>query len=384
MVSTPRTISLSAAPFFFFWQYRARIFTHTRTYATLSQTHTRTDKAFSQRTMSPKPVILDHDGGHDDLVALALLLGNPDTVKVIGCVVTDADCYVEHAFDVSGKVMALMHVEEQTPLFPLAKTSFKGVNPFPSEWRWNAKNMEDLPCVNIPKHQAVWEAVRAENDALVGEELMAKLVMESPEKVTICVTGPLSCVAWCVEKYGEQFTRNVEECIVMGGAVDVKGNVFLDDRTDGSAEWNIFWDPAAAQTVLTCPHLKTVLFSLDSTNSVPVTSAVVQRFGAQNEYLLSQFVGAAWASCTHFELMRPGDGYYAWDVLTAAYAIDKAIAEVEPVAVEVVVEAGSPSEGQTRRLATGSVSGNTLMAKNTKADVFYDMVMASTRRCLSK
>lgn len=39
-----------------------------------------------------KPVILDHDGGHDDLVALALLLANPDKVKVIGCIVTDADC----------------------------------------------------------------------------------------------------------------------------------------------------------------------------------------------------------------------------------------------------------------------------------------------------
>ncbi|KPI87733.1 hypothetical protein ABL78_3206 [Leptomonas seymouri] len=334
--------------------------------------------------MSPKPVILDHDGGHDDLVALALLLGNPEAVKVIGCVVTDADCYVEHGFNVSGKLMALMSAQEGTPLFPIGKTSFKGVNPFPSEWRWSAKNMEDLPCVNIPKHVAIWDAVRGANNALVGEELMAKLVMESPEKVTICVTGPLSCVAWCVEKYGEAFCKNVEECIVMGGAVDVKGNVFLNNRTDGSAEWNIFWDPPAAKTVLTCPHLKVVLFSLDSTNSVPVSSPMVQQFGAQNEYLLSQFVGAAWATCTHVELMHPGDGYYAWDVLTAAYAIDKSLAEVEPVELEVVVEANHPSEGRTTRLPAGSAAGNTVMVKNTKADFFFRMVMSSTRRCLPK
>ncbi|KAG5499433.1 hypothetical protein JKF63_07996 [Porcisia hertigi] len=331
--------------------------------------------------MPPKLVILDHDGGHDDLVALALLLGNPDSVKVIGCIVTDADCFVDHAFNVSGKVMAMMHAREATALFPVAKTSFKGVNPFPSEWRWNAKNMEDLPCVNIPQHVAIWEAVRAENDALVGEEVMAQLVMSSAEKVTICVTGPLSCVAWCIEKYGERFCKNVEECIIMGGALDVKGNVFIDGRTDGSAEWNIFWDPAAAKTVLTCPHLRSVLFSLDSTNSVPVTSEVVQKFGTQNEYLLSQFVGSAWASCTHFELMRPGDGYYAWDVLTAAYAIDRRVVEVEAVSVDVVVGKNAPNEGQTRRAADGVVSGNTFVAKKPNADMFYRMVMESARRC---
>lgn len=331
--------------------------------------------------MPPKPVILDHDGGHDDLVALALLLGNPELVKVIGCVVTDADCFVEHAFNVSGKVMAMMHAEEETELFPVAKTSFKGVNPFPSEWRWSAKNMEDLPCVNVPEHLAVWEDVRAQNDALVGEEVMAQLVMASPEKVTICVTGPLSCVALCIEKYGEAFCKNVEECIIMGGAVDVRGNVFIDGRTDGTGEWNIFWDPPAAKTVLGCPHMKTILFSLDSTNSVPVSSPVVQRFGAQNRFLLSQFVGSAWASCTHHELVRPGDGYYAWDVLTAAYAIEHGMAELEAVPLEVIVDANAPNEGQTRRAAAGVPAGNTFVARNTNADLFYNMVFDSVRRC---
>ncbi|GET90577.1 inosine-adenosine-guanosine-nucleosidehydrolase, putative [Leishmania tarentolae] len=331
--------------------------------------------------MPPKPVIIDHDGGHDDLVALAVLLGNPEAVRVIGCIVTDADCFVDQAFNVSGKLMAMVHASGGTDLFPVAKTSFKGVNPFPSEWRWSAKNMDDLPCANVPEHLAIWNAVRDQNDALVGEEVMAQLVMSSPEKVTICVTGPLSCVAWCIERYGEEFCKNVEECIIMGGAVDVTGNVFIDNRTDGTAEWNIFWDPTAAKTVFTCPHLKKIIFSLDSTNSVPVTSEVVQKFGAQNKYLLSQFVGSAWASCTHFELMRPGDSYYAWDVLTAAYAIDRRLADVEAVSLEVVMDANAPNEGQTRRAADGAPFSNTYIAKNTKADMFYQMVMNSVRCC---
>lgn len=332
---------------------------------------------------APKPVILDHDGGHDDLVALTLLLANPEKIKVIGCIVTDADCFVEHGFQVSGKLMALMHREEGIDLFPIGCTSFKGVNPFPSDWRWNARNMSDLPSMNTPESVALWKELEAQNQKLVGEQLLADLVMQSPEKVTICVTGPLSSVAWCIDKYGEAFTSKVEECIIMGGAVDVRGNVFLDGRTDGTAEWNIFWDAQAAKTVLSCPHMRNILFSLDSTNHVPVNSEVVQKFGAQNQYLLSQFVGSAWSCCTHFELMRPGDGYYAWDVLTAAYAIDPTIAEVDPVALDVIVEQ-CPSEGRTKR-ATGEATGPlTFVAKNTKAAVFYDIVMRSTRKCLVK
>lgn len=328
--------------------------------------------------MSKKPVsvFLDHDGGHDDLVALALLLGNAEKVKVVGCTVTDADCYKEHAFNVTGKLMTLMHLEEGTDEFPIGMTSFSGVNPFPSEWRWSAKNMEDLPCVNVPKHEALWIQWKEKNKKHIGEELLANTVMNSKEKVTVCVTGPLSTVAWCIEKYGERFTHNVEACVIMGGAVDVKGNVFETGK-DGSAEWNIFWDPPSAKTVFSCPSLKKLLFSLDSTNAVPVTSRVVRKFGSQNNFLLSQFVGSAWASCTHFELIRPDDCYYAWDVLTAAYVVDPLLATVELVDLQVVVTKGA-DEGRTEK--THTQNNNLLLVRSIDRDGFYELVFSSMKK----
>nr|AGU68067.1 purine nucleosidase [Strigomonas culicis] len=329
-------------------------------------------------SLVPIPVFLDHDGGHDDLVALALLLGNADKVKVVGCTVTDADCFKEHAFNVTGKLMTLMHMEEGVELFPIGVTSFSGVNPFPSEWRWSAKNMEDLPCVNIPKHDAMWSTLKEQYRNCVGEELLANTVMQSEKKVTICVTGPLSSVAWCIDKYGEQFTNNVEACVIMGGAVDVKGNVFEEGR-DGSAEWNIYWDPPAAETVFSCPSLKKVVFSLDSTNSVPVISSVVRRFGAQNDYLLSQFVGSAWASCTHYEVMRPDDCYYAWDVLTAAYVVDPQLAVLDPVDLRVVVTK-SAQEGRSQRI--DGHGNNLLLVRSIDRDGFYELVYASMKKAL--
>lgn len=325
----------------------------------------------------PKSVIFDHDGNHDDFVSLALLLANPGKVKVIGCICTEADCFVNDAFSVTGKLMCLVNERMNVPFFPIGISSFKGVNPFPLLWRCHAKNVDDLPCLNIPKHIATWNEVKSRSENLVGEQLLADLVMNSPDKVSICVTGPLSNVAWCIEKYGRKFTDNVEECVIMGGAVDVKGNVFEPNK-DGSAEWNIYWDAPAAKVVFGCPHLRNVLFSLDSTNSVPVRSPFVQRFGGQNDYLLSQVVGSIWAMCTDREILHKGDGYYAWDVLTACYIIDPSMAEVEPVALDVVTEK-TASEGRTFRSKKNGPQ--TFLAKNVNVDRFQEMVLSSMRAC---
>lgn len=317
-------------------------------------------------------VILDHDGGVDDLVALALLLTQPENVRVVGCVVTDADCYVDHAHSVSGKLASMMYHKSGKSFqpFPIAKSSLKGIHPFPHDWRVDAKKMDDLPCLNVPQYAKAWkEDFLSEK---LGEELLAELVMNSTQLVSICVTGPLSNVAHCIEKYGKKFTDNVKEVVIMGGAVDVGGNVFVDG-CDKSAEWNIYWDAKSAKTVLESPLLegKNKLFSLDATNHVPVTSEYVQTFGSILPNLLANFIGSSWAQCTHLSLLGAGHEYYAWDVLTAAYIIDNSLASLQRVAIEVVAEVGSPSEGQTKRSEQGT---NVLVATNIDSSKFYKMV----------
>jgi len=238
-----------------------------------------------------------------------------------------------------------------------------------------------LPCLNIPEYSSVWARLREKNKALVGEQLMADLVMNSPEKVTICVTGPLSSVAWCIERYGEKFTRNVERCVVMGGALDVKGNVFVKGK-NGTAEWNIFWDPPAAKAVLENPPFETVLFALDATNHVPIHSRNVHPYAMTNEYLLSQFVGSVYSRCTHIEYMRPGDGYYAWDVLTAAYIIDPKLCALKRVDVEVIVDQSNPCEGRTKNKGTGN--SMLRLPIDIKSERFFTLCYESVKRGIQK
>jgi purine nucleosidase len=52
----------------------------------------------------------------------------------------------------------------------------------------------------------------------------------------------------------------------MGGALRVPGNV-REPHTDGSAEWNAFWDPAALGGVWDS-SVPLVLVPLDATNKV--------------------------------------------------------------------------------------------------------------------
>lgn len=324
---------------------------------------------------APKPVILDHDGGVDDLVALALLLANPEKVKVIGCVVLDADCYVKDAYSCSGKLAALVRRKSgnKVPAFPIAKSTLSGVHPFPHEWRVDAKKMDDLPCLNIPQYCDGWEAEFGSDRP--GQDLLADLVMNSDAPVSLCVTGPLTNVAYCLEKHGEPFAKRIGELVIMGGAVDVEGNAF-EKATDRSAEWNIYWDAPSAKKVLESPLLsdKVRLFSLDATNHVPVTSDVVQRFGAMHDHLMAVFIGSGWAQCTFLHTDAYGLGYFAWDVLTAAFVVEPDFIEMEPIPVRVHDAANTPSEGRTERHAEGVVIQ---VAKTISVERFYSLVFAA-------
>ena len=372
-----------------------------------------------------KKVILDHDGGIDDLVALAILAAFHEQFDLIGVICIDADCFIDPAVEVSGKLLAAMqhygrikaggdaatNPFESLGAVPIGRSTLTAVHEFPREWRADAIKMNDLPCVNTPAVLAQWEANKRhevyctanegageEKKHVAGEELLAELVMKkgSPtDKVTICVTGPLSNIGYCIAKYGKAFTDNIEDIVVMGGAVDVEGNVFestTEKRGHSFAEWNIYWDAPAAKVALECPHVRNVLFALDATNHVPVNSAFVKRFGEQKEgSFLSEFIGSSWAMCAFFEIVYGQEhAYYAWDALTAAWCARPSIAEgLEKVPIRVVVasdpEVGIKQEGRTQRLtaeeaaAAGNAS-NVLLPTKVHSAEFYDMMLEVAAR----
>jgi purine nucleosidase len=363
--------------------------------------------------LPPIPVVLDHDGGVDDLIALLLLAsataaplpGMARRVELIGTTILDADCFAKPTGELCRRLLCAF--AEVSPAMarvpvgvsPIAAPAIK----FPDAWRKDCLAMLDLPCLHTAKVDA---ALAATTPALAaaagaaagahgvdeqGHELLARLVMDSPRPVAVVVTGPLSNVAYALRKYGERFARNVHDVYVMGGAVHVAGNVVGADLApdhppvDGSAEWNIAWDAVAAREVLESPLLRRkLLYSLDATNHVPVTSAFVRSFGkvvapgTATPTQLASFCGAAWATTTFLEfLFGAARGYYAWDVLTSAGLLVPSIVSYVPTRITVDAQRGGPSEGRTAPVAAGAdaAAGAVVhVASDIDAQRFYELV----------
>ena len=99
----------------------------------------------------------------------------------------------------------------------------------------------------------------------------------------------------------------------MGGALNVSGNVEQEFALehDGTAEWNVFWDPIAAQQIWET-SIPITLCPLDITNTVPVTRDFIHQLAQQRRYPLSDLAGMCYALATP-------QAYSCWDILATAY-----------------------------------------------------------------
>jgi purine nucleosidase len=251
--------------------------------------------------MSKQLVLMDHDGGVDDYLATALLM-TMGHVQPLGIVVTPADCYIQPAVSATRKILDLMGCSH----VPVAESSVRGINPFPHLYRRDSFIVDHFPILNQG------ETIRTTLVSETGQDFMVRMLLEASEPVTLMVTGPLTTVATALDA-APNIESKIKEIIWMGGALNVPGNVekSIEAGHDGSAEWNVYWDPVSAQRVWQT-QIPIVMCPLDITNNVPVTSEFVRQLAKQRLYPLSDLAGQCYA------LVIPQD-YYFWDLLATAY-----------------------------------------------------------------
>jgi purine nucleosidase len=309
--------------------------------------------------MSPpsRLVLMDMDGGVDDLMALALLLTIPD-VEVIGVLVTPADCYLEPALSATRKLLALRQRTE----IPVAGSQVRGQNPFPALFRKDAFIVDLLPALN----DRDWEEPPLASEE--GSAFLIRRLQETPRPVTLLVTGPLTHLAEALaQEPGLAYA--VEELLWMGGALDVPGNVdpLLEPGHDRTAEWNAYWDPPAVQKVLHS-SIPIRMFPLDVTEKVPVTPDLVRRLARQRHYPLSDLAAQAYATVAW-------SGYCMWDVLTTAWLARPELFTFEDMEIEVELE--GRSQGRIRRRPGGR---RVQVATRVDVERFYAFVLEAWAR----
>ena len=284
--------------------------------------------------MSRRLVLMDHDGAIDDFLSLMLLL-TMDEVEMLGVVVTPADCYIEAGTSVSRKILGLMKRND----ISVAKSTVRGINPFPPDFRRDCKIIDNFPILN-ESDRALPSVVD-----ISGQKFIVEQLKKATELVTLMVTGPLTTVAEAIATE-PSITDKIGEIIWMGGAFSVPGNVQFNyaHEQDGAAEWNVFWDSIAAKQIWDT-NIPITVCPLDLTNSVPVTSEFIRQLAQQRQYPLSDLAGLC------YSLAIPQD-YYFWDILATAYL-------ARPELYQTVVR-------ETDIVTTGASQGRTIIKSGGK------------------
>ncbi len=274
----------------------------------------------------PLDVVIDHDGGVDDLIAMSLLMKSR-TARLHAVTICPADSYLEPATRATQLWLDRLGGDHIT----IAQGHSEGTNPFPADWRKDAER--------ALKTRAMTNAITTNRNPVIAEDAAHHLVsVLSKGKFVILETGPLTNIADAL-KLDPSIKDHITRIYVMGGAVRVPGNV-VEKGHDGSAEWNIYNEPKAAADVI-ASGVPVTLIALDATNHVPLTEKFVQRLEAQPS-AASQLAAQAW------QLVLPRDGafqYYFWDTLTAAALLDQSVVNVEPMRVRVITDGAS--QGRT-------------------------------------
>lgn len=243
-----------------------------------------------------QPVVIDTDMAPDDWLAILYLLGRSD-VDVLAITVTGAG--EAHCLPGTRNALNLAALAGR-PEIPVAcgrETPLEGEHAFPAEWR---ERVDDLLGLTLPENNR-------ETSGESAVELLTRIIQGSPQKVHLITLGPLTNVGEALEAE-PGLVMNLEMITVMGGAVEVPGNIGTSSNIENEAAgWNFYVDPRAAAEVFTSGAPIT-LVPLDATNYVPVTMEFYKRLEKDRTTSVAEFV---------YRVLEDKRNTFVWELITS-------------------------------------------------------------------
>jgi len=270
-----------------------------------------------QGAMAAASLLIDADPGKfsDDSVAIVMCLRSPAKVSVRGVTIVSGNVwaqdgfrYVRDTFSAVGK-WPLVHLGAQRPLVHTPEMSKK------------QGPLEFAGAFAEPEPERQRETA--------GDFLMNEL---ERRPATVLAIGPLTNIARILEMR-PALAQRIERLVIMGGAVDVAGNVTK------SAEFNFWFDPEAARAVFRSP-VKKLLVPLDVCNQAVVTRRHFDEIAAEDTPVTRLYRESFGNTYPGF-LTKPDARTFLWDELAAALVIDPSIAtRIETRKLDVETEFG--------------------------------------------
>jgi len=286
--------------------------------------HTNADTRDTTPLPPVRQVIIDTDMAVDDWFAILYLLQKPE-VNVLAITVTGTG--EAHCEPGVKNALGLVKLANHAPI-PVAcgvEISLRGNNVFPDSFRDSVDSMLgiQLPPGSNPS---------TTNDAV---DLIAEVLENTSSTVDILVLGPQTNLAEFVTKYPDLKSK-VGKIYLMGGAVNVPGNVASWIEGNAHAEWNIYIDPYAANKVFES-GIPVVMIGLDATNQSRLTMEFYEKVKEEAKTQEAEFVTEVLGQMQSF--IESGNWYF-WDPMAAAIMLDESLAAFKDQPIHVVEEPG--------------------------------------------
>jgi inosine-uridine nucleoside N-ribohydrolase len=272
--------------------------------------------------MTPTPIILDCDPGHDDAIALLLALASPE-LELLGVTTVSGNQTLDKT---TANALRLLEFTGRTevPVHAGADRPFVRTRDVAAHVHGESGlDGPDLPPASTTARDR--HAV----------DFIAEQIREREGRLTLVPTGPLTNVALLFALHPDAIPERI---VLMGGAVG-EGN-----RTP-AAEFNIWADPEAAQRVFAA-GLDTTMIGLDVTHRALITDEHTERLRAAGR--VGRMVAELMDFYSRFHRTRYPDlpGSPMHDPVCVAHVIEPGLLDVRDAYIEVDCSTG-PSRGRT-------------------------------------
>jgi purine nucleosidase len=285
-------------------------------------------------------VIFDTDPGVDDAMALCFALAHPE-IELVGITTTFGNVTVAQATTNALYLCAL--AGQCVPVAQGMAAPLIKHGEAPPDFIHGADGLG-----NLASRHAMPSGAPDERSAA---QFIVDTARAQPGQITLVPVGPLGNIAQAL-KIEPQLPQLIKSVVLMGGAVQVGGNV------SPVAEANVWNDPHAADSVFTAGFDLTMV-GLDVTYEVMVPVSVIENIAARHQHSLTdtllhavRFYSAFYA--TRYTALKDNPGCFGHDVLAF-------IAMVRPDLFEF-------ASGRLRCVADGIAQGQTILHQHLELD----------------
>lgn len=271
--------------------------------------------------MKKQKIIIDTDPGHDDALAIMLIVKS-GLFDVLALTTVAGNSTIQNVTRNATYILDLLG-RRDIPVFagkakPLKRNLIQA----------NVHGSSGLDGASLENTQ-----YKVIHDA---DRQLIRLIKENPKEISLLAIGPLTNIARAFLKESK-LPSLLKQIVIMGGAINVPGN------KNRVAEFNMFVDPEAADIVFKS-KVKKILIPLDACNDIPLFMSDFAKLKGSKLYksiksMMKRFIAG-------IEKYEGTKGAFVYDAIAAYYLLNPKAFVAQPM--DILIETtGEYTRGMT-------------------------------------